>query len=349
LGDDRPELIGFSYSMAFGEFLFNCKDEKGQFLIRYNPKTQSTEDLGRIGDGTHEIKNVTWYNQEPAYAYRSQMEGGDVFSIKANVGAGRDSVSVPGDSYDYILNGDHLYLAGTLTNARPSVWGYDLKSKELSNVGSSLDRSLHYASIASATGGQFTNQSGVVRNYYTWPPAHFSPRKKYPAIISQSIGGIGGGPFSQIAPNVGYYYVCIQRPGWGEGLETWPDDVMRAREILARNPNIDTHRIYLSAASAETFYLNQLVAEKPDLWRGAILLSPSALPDLTKVQLSSLFILAGTDDGNSLERLTKYQDQAAEEGVFVKLYFLGGAGHITRSIGSQRAGSQQVAEYLSEN
>jgi poly(3-hydroxybutyrate) depolymerase len=120
---------------------------------------------------------------------------------------------------------------------------------------------------------------------------------------------------------------------------------------LAKNPNIDTNRVFLSGSSAETPYLNQLVAEKPDLWKGVILLSPSELPDLSmsNMHLSSMFIVAGANDGNSLEWLTKYQDQAAAAGISVKLLFLGDAQHITRSIASERNQLQQCAEYLSGN
>ncbi len=194
-------------------FLLNCQDEKGQFLLRYNPRTKSTVEAGRIGDGTHVIQKVTWFNRGPAYAYRSQVQGQDTFFIGANGGAGLDSFSAPGETYDYTLNGDHLYMGGTLTNARPGVWVYDLKSKELNNVGSSLDSPLRYASIVSPVAGRLTNSTGVVRTYYTWAPTQALPEKKYPAIINQTIGG---GPNSQLAANVGYYFVSVHRPGWGK-------------------------------------------------------------------------------------------------------------------------------------
>ncbi len=120
-------------------------------------------------------------------------------------------------------------------------------------------------------------------------------------------------------------------------------------KILVKNPNIDASRIYLSGASAETGLLNQLLVEKPDLWRGVILLSPSVLPDLSEVHMSSLFIVDGSNDGDALARLTKYQDQAAAEGIRVKLMFLNGAGHITRSTTGYREQLEQLAEFLSDN
>jgi hypothetical protein len=70
---------------------------------------------------------------------------------------------------------------------------------------------------------------------------------------------------------------------------------------------------------------------------------------LDQVHLASLFIVAGADDGDSIKRLTQFQDRAAAEGIFVKLVFLGGAGHITRSVNSEREQLEQGAAFLSEN
>jgi hypothetical protein len=343
-------LVDFTYSMDSKEFLLNCCDEKGQFLIRLYPQTKWMADAGRISDQTNNtIPNVTWFNNGAKYAYCGHEHGLNVFYIKANTNSGSVSLLWQGEINKYTLNGNRLYIAGTLTNAPPGIWVYDVTSKDLTGIGSSLDRRLQYASVVNPVGNAFTNASGQERNYCLWPPAHVSSGKKYPVIINQTIGG--GGPYPQVTASLGYYFASVYRPGWWEGLDSWQDDVMSLYDILAKNPNIDTNRVFLSGSSAETPYLNQLVAEKPDLWKGVILLSPSELPDLSmsNMHLSSMFIVAGANDGNSLEWLTKYQDQAAAAGISVKLLFLGDAQHITRSIASERNQLQQCAEYLSGN
>ena len=341
-------LIEFSYSSQAEEFLINCGDQKGQYLIRYYPRTKWTADGGRISDQPDiTIQNVTWSKNGARYAYRGHENGVNVFYIKADTNSALVHLHWQGDVNRITLNGDHLFISGNLTNLPPGIWEYDLDSTELSSLGSSLKPHFRYASIVNSVGGVFTNASGRQRNYDFWQPAHVLPGKRYPVIINQTISG--GGPYPQIATSEGYYFASVNRPGWWEGIDSWKEDVMGLYGVLAKNPNIDASRVFLSASSAETPHLNQLVVEKPDLWKGVILLSPSALPDLSTVRLSSMFIVAGASDGNSLERLTKYQDQATEAGISVKLLFLGGAQHITRSIASERDQLQQCAEYLSDN
>src|SRR5208283_651998 len=125
---------------------------------------------------------------------------------------------------------------------------------------------------------------------------------------------------------------------------------MQLYETLANNPNIDTNLVYLFATSAESGYLSQFVAEKPDLWRGVILLNPVVEPGLSNTHLSRIFIVGGTDDvNNSVEQLTKYQDEAARAGIPVKLVVQNGVQHITRSIATERERTRQFARFLLEN
>jgi len=343
------QLVDFTFAMDSKEFLLNCSDDRGQFLIRFYPQTKWTADAGRISDQPgNSIQNVTWFKNGARYACLGHEHDQNVFYIKANTNSELVHLLWQGGVNKFILNGERLFISGNLTNLPPGVWEYDLNSAGLSFIGSSLESHFQYASIVVPVGGVFTNASGQQRNYYVSRPVHFSPARKYPVIISQTIGS-GTGPYSQIPANEGYYSVMVSRPGWWEGLDSWKEDIVDMYDILAKTPNIDTSHVFLSGSSAETPYLSQLIVEKPDLWKGVILLSPSVLPDLFNVRISSMFIVAGADDGNSLERLTQYQDQAADAGISVKLLFLGDAGHLTLSLASERKQLEQFAEYLSEN
>ena len=54
----------------------------------------------------------------------------------------------------------------------------------------------------------------------------------------------------------------VERPWWTVGIEQWAQNVQGLYDHLKSDPTVDTRRVYLFAASAETRYLSQLVATK---------------------------------------------------------------------------------------
>jgi len=341
------QLVDFTYSPADREFALNCLDTNGQYLLRFSPQNHWLAAGGRIqGSGPAPVPGVTWEDQAPHYADCGQAEGLNAFFIRRNTNSELTRLPWPGDIYKFTLNGDTLYISGDTTNLPPGVWAYNLNSADLSFVGTALDRPLKYAGLAQPVSGIFTNAAGQVKLYHLWAPTVVSAGKKYPLIINQSTLG---GPYPHIAASMGYYFATAHRPGWFEGLESWGEDVEGLYDMLTQNPNIDPRRVFLSGSSAETPALCQLLTEKPDQWAGAFLLSPSALPDLDAVHLTSLFVVAGANDGNATQRLTEFENRAAETGIYVKLVFLSGAGHITRSLNSEREQLEEGAAFLSEN
>jgi hypothetical protein len=179
---------------------------------------------------------------------------------------------------------------------------------------------------------------------------HARAGNKYPVILSQGV--FRGNAFAEIAANEDYFYVLADRPSWYVGMDDWKRDVLEAYQQLIKNPDVDASRVYLSGVSAETHQLCEILRENPHKFAGVLLNSPTSLPDLTDGHLSSIFIISGTAtfDVGAHERLGKYQNSAAEQGIYVKLYFDEGAGHIAlRSKGGTRGQLQQYAEFLSEN
>ena len=120
--------------------------------------------------------------------------------------------------------------------------------------------------------------------------------------------------------------------------------------MMIKNPNIDTNRVFLFATSWDTDFLSRLVSENPGLWKGAILITPSSVPDLSSWDNPKIFIVAGKNQAGEIDRLTKYQDTAAADfGVPVKLVLQKGAEHISRSVSTERARAVQLAKFLVEN
>jgi pimeloyl-ACP methyl ester carboxylesterase len=212
-----------------------------------------------------------------------------------------------------------------------------------------LKHPLARASIVVPRSGAITNALGKQMSCHVWEPVKVDAGKKYPLIITQTT--YGWSPYQQIAAQEGYYFATVARPYWSDKtIYNWGADVMALYSMMAKNPNIDTNRVFLFATSWDTAFLSQLVSEKPDLWRGAILITPSTVPDLSSWHNPKIFVVAGKNQAGEIERLTQYQDAAAAGlGVPVKLFLQKGAEHISRSVATERARTMQLAKFLAEN
>jgi hypothetical protein len=332
-------LKSFTYEEETGNFLLNCSDENGPLSICFRPR--------RLWDKQGTVLSMTRNESRARYADLSEDRGVCSFTIKTGADSEPTHLVWDGTVEYYKLAGDYLYFTGTLSNGPPGIWQYNIKSKEARCLDSGLKGGFQYAKWVTPVDGIGTNADGKQMKYHVWAPVQVSPRKKYPVIIEQTHSIA----FSrqQVAANGGYYFATADRLSWWAGLSDWGADVMGLYEILAKNPNIDTNRVYLFATSAESSYLSQLVSEKPDLWRGVILFNPAGLPDLSNARLSKMFIIGGRDDGNAVKQLTQYQDEAARVGVPVKLILQIGAQHVARSIATERGREQQFARFLVEN
>ncbi len=340
-------IMDLAYSAERGELLLNCADEKGRYLIRFNPSREQSEEGGRIGDPLHPVQNMARLNG-PSYAYLSNDRGTNTFCIKMD---GQETLALlpwPGAIRTYTFSGDNLYVAGNLESDPAGIYHYDVKNQMLDRIVSSLKQPWVYARFVEPVDGVFANEAGTLASYHVWRPVNISPHKKYPLILSQT--PYAWSSFPQIAANAGYYYALVDRPGWFDGIERWSDDVMALYNIMAKDANVDTERVFLYAASAETEYSCQLLAEKPDLCRGLIYFSPVAPPPLSNTRMSSMLMVVGEDEGEAVvQKWKKYQDDASEAGIQVTLDFVSGAKHISRSIAAEREHALQLAKYLTEN
>jgi hypothetical protein len=341
------QLLAITYSREENELLLNCTDETGQYLIRFDPAKNWVASAGRVGDLRQTIPHITWFNG-PRYACRRNDGGTNTFFIKRGVNTPPARLSWPGAVRTFALSGDHLYVAGSVGGEPAGIYDYDASSGELRFVISSVKSPLHYAKSVSPIDGVLTNEQGRLISYHLWRPAAIALQKKYPLIIGQT--PYIWMPFPQIAASQGYCFVFIERPDWFGGLENWSDDVMAVHHRLAEDPNVDTDRVFLYGASAETAYIGQLLEEKPDLWRGVITFSPSGLPNLSTTRVSSMLIVVGKEEGEAVtQRWLKYQDDAASIGIRINLVFQNGAQHISRSITTELERAENLAKFLNEN
>jgi hypothetical protein len=69
-------------------------------------------------------------------------------------------------------------------------------------------------------------------------------------------------------------FLCDRNPyGTGPTKEpTTPEDTLVVYNETLKNPNVDPHLIYPAGQSAGTATIVVLLADHPDLWRGAIMI-----------------------------------------------------------------------------
>jgi hypothetical protein len=338
------QLVDFTYSKETGEFLINCSDKDGRFLIRFSPSSQWMADVGRIGYQQGSVSSVTWINGgpvtwingEPRYAYLGYEEKEPVLCIETKLGSKPIRVPWRGSVKNYTLSGDCLFITGNADYKLPGIWEYDIKSGVSRCIVSSSTGGFVYATVTAPLIGAVTNTAGEGRSYCLWQPVHVSTGRKYPLIIAQGLWN--GFPYAQVAANEGYFFAIVDKPC-----------VMTLCEELAKNPNVDTNRAYLYASSVETTSTSEFISEKPDLWKGAILFGPGALPDLSDLDKKQLLIIAGRNDDNAVDYLTRFQDQAADTGIPITLSFLNDSEHMPNSVATERVRTRRFAKFLVEN
>ena len=146
-----------------------------------------------------------------------------------------------------------------------------------------------------------TNSSGQIFDYYYVPPATLEAGRKYPAIIDQS-SSIRRNRMRDIEflANAGIFYVSPNKFGITEwGVMPEEGNVLAVCAELAKNPHIDSERLYVMGQSRTIDATIRLVNAYPELWRGAILMEPAGgfptIPDDAK-GFPCIFIAQGRDD-----------------------------------------------------
>ena len=359
---NQVQLVDFSYSKTAGEFLLNCYDARGQFLIRFSPATGTRRDAGRIGseqDFVAIVKDINrqpwgwvagwkrqglvivnprWTDGGPEYAYESYLsEMGNWPALFVKPPSQTTPMRVPWNGFveNSALGTDRLFFTGAENGEMPGIWEFNFKAQTCRRlVGGSKPSG--YAQISNSRTGLVTNESGMVKTYFLWPPVKVVDGKKYPVVITKQFWNWC--PYNQLAANEGYYFAVVDEVC----------EVAFAR-MFVKNPGIDARRVYLYESSGGTLFADELMAEYPDLWKGAVLFGAYGGPALSDLKGKRLLIVDGTEDGNgdAVKSLTKYQEAAIQAGVPVTIAFVKDSGHMPNSIASERARAGHFAEFLS--
>ncbi len=360
-------LVDFAVTENTGELLLNL-GTKGGSLFKLNPffriqrnsdfaPDQKIDELQNTNEYVFEVSSIndgkgrvylsadTGERYTPAITAFSAIKDKTLF-------VRRDSQSQPiqilgkREVVDYSINHNRIYITGSLTNEPPRIWQYDIASDSLTCVYSSLSP-LKHATLVADQFYEITNKQDKITTYRLWSPPKILPGKKYPVMIGQTVYKWQAEP--QIAANCGYYFALASRPIWSSPqIENWADDVMNVYHELAKNPNIDTNRVFLYGVSAEGYYVDNMLVQEPELWKGAYLEGAAGpdSPPLAQHPFSVSIVVGKQDPG--LNWISNYLEHAVQNGQFARVVLKEG-GHSWLSGASLRVSARSLAEFLTEN
>jgi predicted esterase len=340
------KIMSCSYSKDSGVFLLRLKNGNRQYLASYSSSSRQFLNLGELVN-TNAV-NVRWINHGKGYAYLVNESNSHFIFIKAdytNDAAPIQSFQQTG-MREFTSAGNSVYGYGCLEGQPEGVVEYDATSGS-SKYAVSTSPQFRLAKNVIPSGGLITNSLGEVHAYYLWTPINFTPGKKYSLVLAQQ-RNVWNGTAEAVA-NAGAFYLSVDRPDFNHPqLQHWTQDVMAAYRLMSKNPNIDTRNLYLSGGSDETGFVASLLNEEPALWKGAMLSSPIAFPDISRLRVSKLLIMDGeSDEYNNFDKIKIFQRDAERLGIPVTVVALP-AGHVLVSASAVRRSTQEFVRFLFE-
>lgn len=350
------ELEEFFYSPVTEKFLLLCANQFGDDLYEFQPgqpvlgevRGSVFTNLCRISHRPHSVAKALWLNHGNGIAYTIQDRGQETLMIKSNAAAIPVALGERGSIISFNVSGNHLFIAGSLTNAPPGIWRLDLNDGTFNCVYCSQEHPFQYAKYIAPLCKTITNGAGMEITYHVWEPPMNSPSQKRPVLLSQS-------PFNwqvypELSANGGDFFINVDRPSFlCPELGNWAEDVMAVRAELAKDQRIDTNAFYIFGSSAESAPLASLVDQNPSLWQGIILITPEFFPQLSGINSARILVDEGADDESTMGPILKYQQAAAAAGVPLTLSLHKDTAHIYWSMTEQREEAQQLARFLFGN
>jgi hypothetical protein len=333
------KLVDFVLDLKGKQLLLHCKDDDGEPLASHYLPTKYFTSLGIVPAPDYFTYRVAWFNGN-GYAYVRRGIANNVLRVRNSATGGERALDFKAGINTYVGSGRALYIVGSTAGEPVAIWRYQVGDEAPLCVVSNPMPKFTLAKLVAPTREAITNAAGVVMSFRLWSPAQASDRKKYPLLIGK-VGNRWQGYPASVA-NAGAYFVSIEQD---DKAGDWGEEVLPIVAHLKAHRSVDAEMVYLYAASGFTPKVNRLLETHQEIWKGAILFSPPAFPDPTKLGLSRLLIDCGGEDFGA-EAVAQYRDAAAQKGVAVTVAFHENAGHVYRSIASLRARDEAVINFL---
>jgi hypothetical protein len=360
-------LDAFAFLKDTGKFIMKLKQANHADLWQVS----SRSDPEPVAACPADASAISWLNTgNCSYAYQSSKSVSDPDNVLTLQSGSPDESSrlFAGGfvkTFTSSPDGRHLFIVGVVSNEpAEGIWQYDVASKNLQCVVPGTPQLSPYARHVAARHGICKLASGHNMEYYLYPPVNFDRRqhKKYPLVIGSTLYLIPDGEnqhqihgplWAEALACCDAYVVIVKRgPYWHSGLIEWETNVLQVYNHLAQDPTIDTRRVYLFGASAETGPLSKLAEDRPELWNGLFLLSPAQLPDIAIMPPGKpaprMLISAGKEEGNG-EYLKRYQSDAGQKGVAVDVVIHPNTTHWLISIAAMQERTKAMVDFIYNN
>jgi hypothetical protein len=327
----KTTLVSFSYSRKTGQFLLNCENGGALSLWRFDPNNPSA--LSKVADNA---SDGSWIDTGagPAIVYANRAANRPRLMLD-DLSGKVTQLLAPGNYEWFAVTPDQkqVFVLGVLNNQPVSgIWRYDVAERAWHPVISSSDYPSPQAQGV-VTLQRNMNLPGGDVTVTIYRPANFKPHRKRPLLIGDTVisDSLDGEPIMKGVAACGATVAVVGRPYWDGGIQQWAENVQGLYDQLKNDPSVDTSRVFLFAASAETHYLSQLVRTNPAPWRGLILFNPSQLPDFSDLSPFQSRPKVLLDDGGAQhqeDRFEKYQLAGLGSGVVVEYYIHPGETHV---------------------
>lgn len=363
---------GLSYCPATGKYLFSVTngDSEQPILCQFDPRAGSSPVSPIDGCGNYQFKGQ-WIGNGDGVAYVGLdgnrycvgiVTGDSAFHTNLftappfdpDHGFVNQNVFPEGKqvvrSISVSPKGDKIYVVASIEYKPLSIWEYNIASRELRDI-VPINEKRVYSHFVEPVQASITSSNGKTITYYYLPAARANPGKKYPAVID-TYSDLGFQPNSEFLANSGIYYVTVNPYGQGfPKSATTPEDALAVYKEILKNPNVDPKRIYLSGESLGTKTIASLLGQDPDIWRGAILLSPITFQPVSRdtKMVKSIFCSFGTEDDRKIrEQMEQYAQMACAHHTYVQVLY-GHAGHAFFDIQEHKNRYKGVATFILED
>jgi hypothetical protein len=347
-------ITGLSYSRETGQFLISGTERGRDSIWRLNTASGSGPVPIQILQG-QSLRGAQWAGAD-GVVYTNHLDTRDsLIFADLSSGAQKHLLQFWGNgSFEWFKvspDQKQVFMLRTMTNEpAPGIWRCDIASGTWSRVVSRSD----YPSVPPVNVVRQTmNLPGGNPTVTIYRPANFDKQKKYPLVIGDTMitDPIYGEPFMTGMAASGAIVAVVERPWWTVGIEQWPENVQGLYEQLKHDSTVDSRRVYVFAASAETYYLSQLVGTDSLPLRGLILLNPSTLPRFSTMppsQSRPKMLLDAGGEEHQEENFKQYQTNALNSGVVVEYYTHPGETHRMVGVAPKLERARELKHFIFE-
>jgi hypothetical protein len=336
LDPQRREMGAMSYSPGAGDVLFTCAGKQNGWELWKWRSADGPDSLTLLQEASI-IYHTRWVGKD-RYAFVTTRAGGYCVALGSLKEPELRTIPIVTESrFSATPDGAHLVITGIASNdLAAGVWEYETETGKLKSLVPGTEHSSPAAARAVMGDGGFVWPGGEKGNFFIVHPAGYDrhAHRKYPVLIGNTTGGRP--LWVDAVANCGFFVVIVNRNSWMGDIEKWADRIMALYPTLAEIPELDLDQAFLFGGSAETRYLAKLVNERPELWKGVIMLSPGALPDLAAFPLSKpvpKLLISYGDLERREEQIRRYQEEAARRGISVEAILHKGQGHVLSQVG----------------